>query len=99
VPEYQKEQATVAGLVAAALGRPDEALHLKVGEMLALAVIEQGIAVSTSLVIPRPGGVPATSWWVGLARKFGNTGGGMCGRFSAFRCVGHFGEGLGARMP
>jgi hypothetical protein len=87
VPEYQKEKTTVAGLVAAVLGRLNKTLYLKGEEMLALAGVEQRVAGSTSLAIPRPTGVPVTSWWIGLARKFGNTGGGMYGRFSAYRCV------------
>ena len=39
MPEHQEQQATVAGLVPAPLGRPDQPFNLKPGEVLPVAVI------------------------------------------------------------
>jgi hypothetical protein len=73
----------VAGLVAAAMARLDEASHPKGREMLALAVIEQEVAGHAPLVTPCPA-FQLIPWGVGLARKLGSTGGGHEGPFLVF---------------
>jgi hypothetical protein len=39
MPEYQEQQATVAGFVPAAAGRLDELFHFEAGEVLAVAAL------------------------------------------------------------
>ena len=77
VAEHQKEKATVTSLIAAALGRLDEALYREGGKVLALAVVERGIARRAPPATPRPASVPGPSWRVGFACKFGNMGQGV----------------------